>query len=74
MYCLDPRCVPSDRKTIRQRIVEENKIAYDWIMRSYIIDVTLFLHPHDNRSIASALKDVIIDIFKITIYFVYVKI
>jgi hypothetical protein len=96
MYCLDPRYVPPDRKTIRQRIEEKyqitfNKIKYiiknvskvnltcdiwsslvldpflgitahyvdsDWIMRSHILDVSLFPHPHDNLSIIRAIKDV----------------
>ena len=96
LYCLDPRYVPPDRKTIRDRIKIEyqanfNKVKdvlqavskvnlgsdvwtsivtdpylgvtahyvdQDWVMRSHILDVSLFPHPHDSLSIASTLKEV----------------
>jgi hypothetical protein len=93
---LDPRYVPPDRKTVRDRIEKKYeadhikiKEALDsvskvnlttdvwtsivtdpylgvtvhyvdpqWIMRSHILDVSLFPHPHDSLSIVSALKEV----------------
>ena len=96
LYCLDPRYVPPDRKTVRDRIqkkyeedfikikelldtvskvnlitdiwtsivtdpylgVTAHYVTPKWIMRSHMLDISLFPHPHDSLSIVNALKAV----------------
>ena len=33
-------------------------VDYDWVMRSHILDVSLFPHPHDSANIKIAIKTI----------------